>query len=195
MGSHGGSRAGGGTSGSSQRAADKEFDRLMSNERSEIKESDRASYKLMLAAQEEAPKMAALNGSEKQVSWAEDIRTNAFGQLNSEASRTIVAGRQLNSNDIAMFKPLTDDRRAVLEEIPKFRKGLTNILANETNASKIIDMRDSLDGNSISNAVNKIAQARSQAKAQASTNARAKSTLDILNNDYDNVLKRMLNIK
>lgn len=195
--------SGGGGGGSS--ALKNDFNALMNNPRTSIEKSDFETYRLMAAAQAETPELPAFTGTDKQVKWAEGIRDSAFASLDSYAKNTAAMG-WISADTPYAFHDLTDDRRAILEEIPKTKAALGRIfkseMANETphfgsisiaktSAGKIIDLRNNFAGDTVQTAVKNIAEVRRKAKS-----AGRQDVLDRLGDpkQYDAALRRQLGL-
>lgn len=99
--------------------------------------------------------LPALTGSERQVSWANDIRDTAYGQLDA-------MDRNLDRLE-AQTKgyPRTRDGRTAAEDLAGYtresirtvRSELNDTLSSVTSAKTIIDQRDNLSASRVRNLV------------------------------------------
>lgn len=106
-----------------------------------------------------------LEGSQKQIEWAEDIRDNSILNLDNVASFNAIEGRDIRDNTKITYRKMTEERQDILKEIPNVRKALINVFKTQKSASKFIDSRDLLlDLNYVNDFVKRISQTRKLAR-------------------------------
>lgn len=102
-------------------------------------------------------KMPELSGSEKQVSWAKDIRNQAYDQLDALDSTIARIERDVSKRG-GMSKSATTKEAESLagfsrENVRTVRAELNDTFSQITSAKTIIEHRDNLSPNRISNLV------------------------------------------
>lgn len=101
--------------------------------------------------------MPELSGSEKQVSWAKDIRNQAYDQLDALDSTIARIERDVSKRG-GMSKSVTTKEAESLagfsrENVRTVRAELNDTLSQITSAKTIIEQRSNLSPNRISNLV------------------------------------------
>lgn len=137
------------------------------------KNSSKEAYEAVRAEITGLPK---LQGSEKQVAWANDIRERAFNYLNDVAYNTAHMGTDIRTKE-ELWNPMTDDRKATFDEINPVRKAMKRVFDSQTSARAIIDARDHLEYDDIKKIVSDIKTARANAREKG---AEAQLTNDMI---------------
>ena len=88
--------------------------------------------------------LPTLNGSEKQVQWAEQIRKNAIDTINNERIKKYPSNQKNYQSDI--------------ESLQEIGKQLKEVLSKISNASQIIEKRNIFESSRILDEVSKIKQ-------------------------------------
>lgn len=106
--------------------------------------------------------MPALVGSEKQVSWAEDIRKCIFMNLNEMICNEVTEARSVTSGTI-YYKDINKISEERLQAIDYTRKVLENAFKNQSGAGAIIDRRNIFDYDQLESWVSTFQKAKQNA--------------------------------
>ena len=127
------------------------------------------SVKAYKATQEEVTGLPSLQGSEKQVKWANDIRQEAFNTFDTLSDKM---SRGIDGQNRQMYYPESgDDITIPMDSINATKKALSKYLSGETSAENIIKIRGAIDYDSISKLVDGVTLAKKKAKASGKVSA------------------------
>ena len=99
------------------------------------------------------PVMPELEGTQKQVDWANDLRKTYVLEFENAENAEKIQGRSTQTGEI-YYNPMTNERKEKLNAINELKTATVDILTDINQASEIIDLRNSITSSTIGKTAN-----------------------------------------